>query len=287
MAVDIIAEELMVKAFNKKKGTWLTKLFNNQSSILDASAEIFSSAAIKFRSTQHYREAASAFIEAAICHKNMGRNGYHQAATLYIEASKMVLKHNVNDNMNAIQQLEHAINIFLDDGNFKNVSKYKKEIGELYEKDNNNKEAINAYLTSIEWSDDNSFPTKLRVAHLHAQLKNFSEAAKLFEEIAIGYIDTSTMRWSVPRYLFKSCLCILANGDIIGAQNIITKYKHALDASTHDYQFLTQIMEAIDSNDTKAFTNSVIEYDTIKKLDPLTISVLLSIKRGITEPSLT
>jgi len=289
-------DKLMTKAFNKKKVTWVTKLFSDHSSNLEESSELFTSASHKYKYIGAYDKAANACINAAKCHVELGgSHNFYQGASSYIDGSKMILKNDPNDTKNAISCLDKAVNLYIDDGRFSNAAKCKIEIGAIYEKHNDVENAINSFLKAIEWIDDTTdhhtlSATKLRIAHLYTGLKKFQDAAKLFEETAFGYMDTPTMRWSTPRYMFKAVLCILANDDFVGAQNAIERYKMICSTfeTTSDYKFLSEIMTHYESNSIVDYVDSVVDYDSITKMDQWTIDVLLSIKRTIDrEPSLS
>ena len=52
-------------------------------------------------------------------------------------------------------------------------------------------------------------------------------------------------------------------------------------ASTREGKFLHEILEAVEAYDVEAFTNAVVEYDSITKLDAWKTSILLKIKKSI------
>jgi len=51
--------------------------------------------------------------------------------------------------------------------------------------------------------------------------------------------------------------------------------------STRESTFLKNIIGAVEENDVEAFTNFVVEYDSFKKLDNWTTTILLRIKKNV------
>jgi alpha-soluble NSF attachment protein len=59
-------------------------------------------------------------------------------------------------------------------------------------------------------------------------------------------------------------------------------------AGTREYQFLQDILSAVENGDVEAFTNRVVDFDQLSKLDNWKTSILLQIKKSIREqPILT
>jgi alpha-soluble NSF attachment protein len=57
-------------------------------------------------------------------------------------------------------------------------------------------------------------------------------------------------------------------------------------AGTREYQFLQDILTAVENGDIEAFTNRVVDYDQLSKLDNWKTNILLQIKKGIQEQPL-
>jgi alpha-soluble NSF attachment protein len=50
---------------------------------------------------------------------------------------------------------------------------------------------------------------------------------------------------------------------------------------SREHKFLMQLVAAVESYDVEAFTNAVVEFDQITKIDPWMTSLLLKVKQGI------
>lgn len=78
--------------------------------------------------------------------------------------------------------------------------------------------------------------------------------------------------------------------DVVAAKNALQRYQE-IDvnfASQREARLLEALVNAYESYDIEAFTNAVIEYDSISKLDAWKTTILLRIKKAIQEddPSL-
>lgn len=73
--------------------------------------------------------------------------------------------------------------------------------------------------------------------------------------------------------------------DTVGCRRNISRYS-TLDIgfpSTRECKFLNALAETFENGDQEEFTAAVVEYDQIMKLDNWKTSILLKIKRGISE----
>ncbi|KAJ3035449.1 hypothetical protein HDV00_003740 [Rhizophlyctis rosea] len=62
------------------------------------------------------------------------------------------------------------------------------------------------------------------IADVSIHLKHYSEARKHYETLASESIDSSTLRFSVPKYLLNAVLCTIAEGDWVKAKTVLQGY---------------------------------------------------------------
>lgn len=80
-------------------------------------------------------------------------------------------------------------------------------------------------------------------------------------------------------------MCHLANGDAIGASQAYTRFDN-LDytfSDSREGKFASQLIETVEQFDAEGFATACFEYDRISKLDPWKTSMLVKVKRGISE----
>ena len=115
----------------------------------------------------------------------------------------------------AIKCLLRANEVFLKNGRFHIAATHEKEIAEIYEQSLSDPErAIKYYLSaadrfSIDDSVSISQGCSIKAATLFAEMGNYEEAAKLFENISEECANDQLKKYSVKDYLFRAGLCRL------------------------------------------------------------------------------
>jgi len=71
----------------------------------------------------------------------------------------------------------------------------------------------------------------------------------------------------------------------VGCRRNITRYtgQDNTFSSTRECKLLGFLIAAIETNNQDEFTKAIVEYDTVMKLDNWKTSILLKIKKGISE----
>jgi len=71
--------------------------------------------------------------------------------------------------------------------------------------------------------------------------------------------------------------------DLVASKKALERYPEmsVQFGGSREHKFLTQITNAVESYDVEAFTNAVVEFDQITKLDSWMTSLLLKVKQGI------
>jgi len=228
-------------------------------------------------------EAAATYVKAADCQLKL--DSKHEAASNYVNAANCVKKTNVQD---AVIYLKQAVEFFTDEGRFSIAAKHQKEIAELYEQEADYEKAIESYQLSADYYEGEGSTSSangclLKVAQFSAQLEKYDKAIEIFENVARGSLDNNLLKWSVKEYFLKAGLCHLCASDIVSAKRALEKYQE-LDctfSSQRECKFLQDLVTAYENYDAEAFTQAVVEYDSISKLDQWKTSILLRIKNSI------
>jgi len=271
-----------IELAEKDKNRW--SFFSSNSKYEDA-AEHYVKAGNLFRVSRNWIEAGRAFMQAAeMCIKT---NSNHQAANWYVKAANAFRK---NGPKETIMCLDAAINMYTDAGRFHLAAKYQQEVAELFEEQLQLEEAINAYEVAAEYFDgDNSKSqaTKclLKVAEFSAQLEKYARAIEIYEQVGINSLGNNLLKWGARTHFLRAGLCRLAQEDSVGAQRAIERYQD-LDcsfSSQRECKLLVTLTKAVVDFDVETFTNTVIEYDSLTKLDSWTTTILLRIKNTISD----
>jgi len=181
-----------------------------------------------------------------------------------------------------------AVELYTDEGRFSIAAKQQKEIAELYESELDFENAITSYTTAAEFYEGEGQQSAanqcyLKVAQFSSQLEKYDKAVELFEKVAKSSLESNLLKWSVKDYFLKAGLCHLAAGDSVAAKRSLESYQD-MDCTFNgqrECKFLEEIITAVEARDVEAFTQYVVLYDQISKLDQWKTSMLLRIKNGI------
>lgn len=123
----------------------------------------------------------------------------------------------------------------------------------------------------------------LKVAHLAALAEDYFKAAEIYEKVAKDSVGNKLTKYSVRGYLLNAALCKLALGDVVDAKKSLDEYSLLSFefSQSREFNFLSDIVDAVDNYDIDKFTKVVQEYNSISRLDPWHTKVLLKIKDSI------
>jgi len=274
------AEEWIEKAEKKLKGF---SLFGGGSTKYEDASEFYTKAANLYKMAKKWDKAGSAFVKAAECSVKIPSK--HEAASNYINAANCYKNTNVADAVNCYKT---GIEFFTDEGRFSIAAKHQKEVAELYEKESEFENAIENYQTAAEYyegenSSSAAIQCMVKVAQFAAQLEKYDKAIEVYEDVARKSLDNSLLKWSVKDYFFRAILCYLCGTDVVSAKRQLEKYQEQdyTFGSSRECKFLQEIIAAYESLDVEAFTQAVVEYDSISKLDTWKTTILLRVKNAI------
>ncbi|CAG8473890.1 10377_t:CDS:2 [Racocetra fulgida] len=292
------AQALLAKA--DKKATTFGWFGSNK---FEEAAELYNKAANIFKLGKRWKEAGDAFTKAA--NMQLQLNERDDAATTFINAAKcykkgsfeatIYLKYQtliiIFDPTDAITSLKQAIEILTDRGRFQAAAGHQKDIAQIYESDLIDLEkAMQAYEIAADWYAGEEATALannclLKVATFAATLEQYDKAIEKFEQVAAASLDNQLTKWSLKDYFLKAGLCHIAFGDHIGAKRAIERYcdMDVTFSTTRECQFLKAILEAVENDDIESFTNRVVEFDQLTKLDNWKTTILLRIKKSIQE----
>ncbi|KAF9593610.1 hypothetical protein IFM89_024261 [Coptis chinensis] len=278
MGDQIARGEDFEKKAEKKINGWA--LFGSK---YEDASELYEKSANCFKLAKSWDKAAAVYIKLANCHLKL--DSKHEAASAYVDAANAYKKISPKE---AITCLENAVNCFTEIGRLNMAARHAKEIGELYETEQDLLQAI-AYLEraadlfSSEEVTTSANQCKQKVAQLAAQLEQYAKAVEIYEEIARHSLNNNLLKYSVKGYLLNAGLCQLCKGDAIAITNALEKYQD-LDptfSGTREYKFLADLAAAIDEENVTKFTDVVKEFDTMTRLDAWKTTLLLRAKEAL------
>ncbi|CAK9290271.1 unnamed protein product [Gordionus sp. m RMFG-2023] len=272
------------KKCHSSKGI-LSSMFGKESATLDSACECFEKAANNFKIAKNWTAAGKAFVKSAEIHGSMGNK--HESANKYYEGANCFKK---SDHQDAVKCLLKAIDIYTDLGRFTIAAKYHANLAEIYEnelKDIN--KAIQHYEQAADYfrgEESNSAANKysLIVAGLEAERDNYNKAIKIYEQVAMNSMDNSLLKYSVKDHFYKAALCHLCIDPLNGEQ-ALERYEQLYPAfsDSRECKFLKALLQNLTDQNSEGFTETVKNYDSISRLDQWTTSLLLKLKRTISD----
>jgi alpha-soluble NSF attachment protein len=272
------ADDLMDKANKKMNGFWP---FGNGK--FEEAEEMFTKAANLYKLCKKWQEAGDAFMKASECSAKLGNK--HEVATAYVSASGCYKKCSASD---AINCLRMAVEIHIDLGRFSIAAKHQKEIGEMYETENDLEEAIAAYETAAQFYQGENATSSantvlLKVALFSAQLEQYDKAIEIYEQVAANSIESTLLKWNVKEYYLCAGLCHMCTGEIHTAKRALERYMEmdVTFSATRECEFLQKTMFAYEEGDVDAFTAAIVDFDKVTTLNNWKTTILLRIKNAL------
>ncbi|KAJ0968733.1 hypothetical protein J5N97_021610 [Dioscorea zingiberensis] len=246
----------------------------------DDAADLFDKAANCFKLAKNWERAASAYNKLANCHLKL--ESKHEAASAYVDAANCYKKISAQD---AAESLNQAVNLFLEIGRLNMAARYCKELGEIYEQEQNFDKAIDYFERAADLFQSEEVTTsanqcKQKVAQFAAHLEQYPKAIEIFEAIARHSMNNSLLKYSVKGLLLNAGICQLCRGDVVAITNALERYQD-LDptfSGSREYKLLADLAASMDEEDVGKFTDAIKEFDSMTRLDPWKTTLLLRAK---------
>lgn len=258
--------------------------FFDKNGKFEDAAECFSMAGKSFQIAKAWPEAGANFTRAAELYADKLKSD-HEAAGAYQKAAEAYAK---VDTDQAMAQYQMCIAIYLQMGKGTMAGNASKKVGEMCEQAENYEAAVSAYSQSVDYFESDSRPQaagscREKVASLSAELGNFDVSASTYDALGREALTTNLGKFNAKKWFTNALFCTLARGDTVAAQNRMGEYAQ-LDYTfegTREWVLVEGLIKACDEFDTQGFADACAEYDKIKRFDPWTTRVLLTIKRSI------
>lgn len=279
--------ELAEKKIGQKSSFFKSLFSSSGSGGPEDAAETFQRAANAFKLAKAWGKAGDAFTRAAEVYEKAGSDYTYETATKQVEAGKMYKN---GDNVSkAVASFEKAVHVYKDSARFQQAARYTKEIAELQHAAGDLEAARVAYESAADLFDgedakSNANTMRTQVATIAALMGDYTYAAKTFEQIAGAALENRLLRYGARDHLLRAGICHCIE-DQVAAARAVERYRE-LDSSFKDSreeELLTKIVDAVEEADAEAFTNAVYQFDQISKLDDWKTTMLLMIKKNISE----
>lgn len=276
---------------NYKKAEDILKkrsIFTSAASKNTDAADLFIKAGNGFKACNLFQEAGDAYWAASQCNTRL--NNFMDAATYASSASKMFAKsQQPGARQQALDSVTYAVQLYRENGKQLKAADLLKELATMYENSENPESAIEIYeqAASIYNAEDKHTQEAgqyEKIGDLYSKLGNYEKAGPAYKKMAELKIGDRLTQLSANEPLTKAVLCTMAIEDDIGAQLMINDWV-VLSPSyerSREKTLIERCLKALEDQDEDAFSTAVFEYDRVTRLSPWYTSVLLAIKRRIT-----
>lgn len=249
----------------------------------EEAADLFVRAANQYKVAKRFKAAGESFKRAAEIHMELDTK--HESASNLCEAAQVLKR---EDPREAVICYLRAVEIYTDMGRFSLAARYHNNVAEIYEGElQDYKEAIANYERAADYykgEDSTGSGNKclLKVAHMCATMQDFSKGASVFEDVARSSLDNTLLKYAAKEYFFKAAICHFCMSPQ-AAQDAIVRYKELQPAfeGTREIKLITDLLGAVEEDDTDKFSDIVKEYDAISRIDAWLTAQLLHIKKNI------
>lgn len=180
------------------------------------------------------------------------------------------------------------------------AAKLAKDLGDLYETEDVGTEeksstvlAIESYEQAAELFDMENAKSQasaclVKVAELCSvslDPPDLIRAARIYDDLGKNCLDSNLLKYNAKGYFLQCIFCHLANGDAIAAQQALQRYG-SLDytfGESREGKFCDRLIECVEGYDAEGFATVCFEYDRISKLDPWKTTMLVRVKRTISD----
>jgi alpha-soluble NSF attachment protein len=175
-----------------------------------------------------------------------------------------------------------------DAGRFSNAAKLQKQVAEIYEQENHSQEALEAYSQAADYfvgenQTSSAQPMFLKVAQISAQLERYPAAIEIYEKVARTSMENNLLKYNAKSHLLNAGICAMATKDIVLVKQKLEEFND-IDytfVDSREGKFLAAIATAVETFNTDGFSDAVYEFDTITKLEPWKVTLLLKVKESI------
>lgn len=268
-------DDLVAQAEKKLKG-W--GFFGGK---YDDAAELLEKAGTSYKVAKAWDKAAETYLRISEL-QSKHLDSTHEAASNLVEAANCFKKTKPAE---AQKCLEKAVDLFVDNGRLSMAARHCKDMGEMYEKEEDTAKARLWYSKAADFYASESAQSsvnqmRLKVAEFAALDADYTAACEIYESVAKDSLGSKLLSYSVKNYLLNAGICQLCKPDAVAVQNALEKYQD-LDptfSDTREYKLLSALAEAKDQGDQDAFTEAIKEFDSMTRLDAWKTTLLLRAK---------
>jgi alpha-soluble NSF attachment protein len=122
-----------------------------------------------------------------------------------------------------------------------------------------------------------------KIARHSATLEQYPDSIRIFELLGTESLGNNLLKFGAKKHFLHAGFCILARGDFVAGTQAVERYSsldYSFDSS-REQRLLAALAQACEDYDAAAFATELQQFDSMTKLDPWEISMLLRVKKSL------
>uniref|UniRef100_A0A7S3ILS1 Uncharacterized protein n=1 Tax=Strombidium inclinatum TaxID=197538 RepID=A0A7S3ILS1_9SPIT len=207
------------------------------------------------------------------------------AASHYREAANCIKGSDVDK---YVELISKAIDIYSLSGRGSTAAGMAKDCAQLMEEQFDYEQAVEFYskaaqLYELDGQSTQGQQMKLKSIELKLLSKQFDQipqCIKAYEKIAKKYLSQPILASSAKDLFFMSCLCFLANDDVVGAKKQMQMYciEDSRFEGSREQDLIARMIACIQDKNRDDFTVAVSDYNAVTPFKKVQTSLLVKIK---------
>lgn len=270
----------------KKYNTWYK--FIDKSNYNSDALDLFEKAKNKYYMDKKFDKVCECYNWMIKCANECTKGySYNDIYRTYEDYAEFLLNKNI-DIDKSIELYDIAINNYISQGRFNNISRIKEKIADYYHKKENYVEAIKFYLEVKELNTDNKYNFQKITKILFESFvltNNYENAIQITDERIKNV--TAITKYNLQNLVLDAMLCYIVYDKDIAA----VKFKTYCDENptitgSMQCNLINNIFNALENNKVDDFEYTVKKYDAVAPLSNIYIKLLTIIKENMSNESL-
>jgi len=190
----------------------------------------------------------------------------------------------------ALQSFRLAHDLFIGGNNAKQAAGVHQRLGEYFKRTDRVEESVEVYLAAaseFETCGQLSMADRCRIEAAEA-LSLIGEAKRaigLYDAVIKRSMDDTLLRFTTNRHIYMAMLC---HACVCRPEGLQARFRGYCDEcvsfeTSRECKFIQKLLSAMQMKDVEQFTNAVIEFDRVLRINPTETALLLRIKGAIVQ----
>lgn len=261
------------------KSNYVLKKLIGQNKFKDA-LEKFKQAMKIYKNIGDYEQLIICLEWSICCYEHL--NDLQHQMQCYIEMYHIYKNMNFNKCIKCINKIIH-FSIQLCD--IQKIIEWNRILGDEYENIEDVEKAVQYYIESFNYDNHGKLSIQylLKLANCFTLLGQYENALESYKKIWTKCINDDSLKFRIPQLCVHICCIYVYLNNIMAAKNQLFDFTNLDCSSTFEKLFLEKIIVSFQTSNIDLFIENIKWYDSLKKIDNVTIHMLLKIQQKMKE----